>query len=151
MKKLIFKVIGLTVMATMYFCQVACDPTLQTSYWIQEWQLANDTTQPIFYQFDDENIERLLPDERMKLYKKYLSYDSKKDFSIFFSDVKYQTLKIYLDPKGAPVKIWNRADAAISGKQFWNEKDWQEVDLNGAADAQDATWVFNITASDLSE
>lgn len=93
----------------------------------------------------------MLPDERIELYYKHLSYDSKKDFSIFFSDVKYQTLKMYSDQKGAPVKIWNRTEANASGKQFWNEKDWLEVDLNEPADAQDATWVFKITASDLSE
>lgn len=151
MRKFLFKIMGLTVMTTMSLCQVSCDPTLQTTYWIQEWYLLNDTTQPIFYQFDDENIERISPDERIELYYKHLSYDSEKDFSIFFSDVKHQTLKIYSDQKGTPVKVWNRTEANASGKQFWSEKDWQEVDLDEPADAQDATWVFKITASDLSE
>ncbi len=62
----------------------------------------------------------------------------------------YQTLTIYSE-SGEPVKIWERENAGVSGRQFWNEKDWQEIDLNEPADAQDATWVFKITASDLSE
>ena len=150
MKRIVSKIGSIVVLLIISSILISCDPTEVTTHWIQTWDLSNGTRESIYCQFDDRDKHEILPGKRYEVYKTYLPYNAVKDFSIFFRENDYQTLTIYSE-SGEPVKIWERENAGVSGRQFWNEKDWQEIDLNEPADAQDATWVFKITASDLSE
>lgn len=150
MKRIVRKIRSIVVVLVGGCLLTSCDPEEKINSWIQTWYLSNGTKESIYCQFDDGDQHEIRPGKRYEIYKTYLPYNAVKDFSIFFRESDYQTLTIYSE-SGEPVKIWVRENAGVSGKQFWNAKDWQEVELNEPADAQDATWVFKITARDLSE
>lgn len=120
------------------------------SFWSNDWCLKNNTDSKLFYRFDDDYIQALFPDEiKVVYYKEIPDSGEKKDFNAFFEERNYQTLKIYLDMNGEPVKVWSKEEANSHGKQFWNERSWISVELTKPENSESASWVFEITSDDL--